>query len=273
MKNLITRTLTGVVFLVVILGSIIWHPFAVLFVFFVLNVIALSEYANILSKKGVHIPPMSLIFLGSLVYLIIGLFSNSIIESKTLLLVLPLLFVFFMSSIFRDSDKTLEELAFKIIGIIYISIPFALFNVVENMGIVGQEGHNPLFLIMFFIIVWSNDTFAYLFGSAIGKHRLFERISPKKSWEGSIGGGISAIIIAVILSHYFSLLDPYIWILFALIIVVTSVIGDLFESLIKRQVGVKDSGYIMPGHGGVLDRFDAAIFAIPFYVAVLYFMS
>lgn len=273
MSNLITRTLAGAVFVAVILGSILWNPLAVLLVFFVFNAIGLWEFSRLFQKKGFQIPASSLIFLGSIVYLIIAGFANSYFEAKILLLILPLIFVFFISSLFQHSEKVLEELALKVLAIIYVSIPFGLFNIVENMGIIGQSENEPLFLVMFFIIVWSNDTFAYLSGSAFGKHKLFERISPKKSWEGSIGGAISAMLIAGLFGYYSSILDIFSWMLLALIVVVTASLGDLIESLIKRQVGVKDSGNIMPGHGGILDRFDAAIFAIPFYTAILYFLA
>lgn len=273
MKNLITRTLAGAVFVALIIGSILWHPLAVFIVFFIFNIIGLWEFARLFQNKGYQISATSLILIGGLVYLIIGGFANSLIGAKAILIILPFILILFISALFQKSNQVLEELGIKMLGIIYIAIPFGLFNIVENMGIVGQANNEPLFLIMFFVIVWANDTFAYLFGSAFGKYRLFERISPKKSWEGSIGGAISAMTIAGLFGYYYSVLDLYSWILLAFIIIVTASLGDLFESLLKRQVGVKDSGNIMPGHGGILDRFDAAVFAIPFYVAILYFMS
>jgi len=273
LKNLITRTLAGAVFVALIIGSILWHPSAVLVVFFFFNAIALWEFARMFQSKAYQIPTSSLILIGSLVYLLIGGFANSIIGANATLIILPLLFILFISSLFTQSKHVFEELGIKVLGIIYISIPFGLFNVVENMGLVGQKFHEPLFLIIFFVIVWANDTFAYLFGSAFGKHPLFKRISPKKSWEGSIGGAISAVLIAGFFGYYFSILNVYSWVLLSLIVVITASLGDLVESLLKRQMGIKDSGNIMPGHGGILDRFDAAIFAIPFYVAILYFLS
>lgn len=273
MKNLITRTLAGAVFVAIIIGSILWHPLAVYIVFFFFNAIALWEFARLFENKGYQIPSSSLILIGSLVYLLIGGYANSYIGSKAIVTILPIIFILFISSLFRKSNQVFEELGLKTLGVIYISIPFAMFNLVENMGLTGQANHEPLFLILFFVIVWANDTFAYLLGSAFGKHRLFERISPKKSWEGSIGGALSAILIAGLFGYFYSTLDIYSWVILAFIVVVTASLGDLVESLLKRQVGVKDSGNIMPGHGGILDRFDAAIFAIPFYVALLYFLS
>lgn len=273
MQNLITRTLAGAVFVVIIIGSIIWHPMAMFVVFFLLNAIALHEFGNLFNNKVYQLSTSSLIFMGSIIYIIIGLFANSIVDEKIFLLIIPLIFILFISSLYRHSEYIFEELGIKILGIVYISIPFGLFNIVENMGLTGQTKNEPLFLIMFFILVWANDTFAYLFGSAFGKNRLFERISPKKSWEGSIGGAISSMSIAALFGYYSSILTPFLWIILALVVVTTSTLGDLVESLLKRQVGVKDSGKIMPGHGGVLDRFDAALFSVPFYIALLYFMS
>jgi phosphatidate cytidylyltransferase len=273
LKNLITRTLAGAVFVALIIGSIFWHPLAVLVVFFFFNALALWEFSRLFKNKGYFLPSSSLIFLGSIVYLTIAAFANSYIDVYSLLIIVPLILIFFISSLFQKSNQVFEELALKVLGIIYISIPFGLFNLVENLGITGQSTNEPLLLVMFFIIVWANDTFAYLFGSAFGKHRLFERISPKKSWEGSIGGGLSAMLIAGLFAYYTSIFDISIWMILAFVIVVTATLGDLVESLLKRQVGVKDSGNIMPGHGGILDRFDAAIFAIPFYVALLYLLA
>lgn len=268
MKNLITRTLAGAVFVVLIIGSIIWHPLAMMAMFFVLNLIGLNEFTKLANARGILISNKVVLFTGSLVYLVLAAIANSIIPFVFITLLLPLLFIIFISSLYRKSDKIMEELAYKILAIIYVAIPFGLFNFVENIKI--EQRFNPSFVIMFFVIVWASDTFAYLFGSAFGKHRLFERISPKKSWEGSIGGAFVSMLIAGLFGHYSGLLDEVSWVILALITIVTATFGDLVESMFKRQAGVKDSGTIMPGHGGILDRFDAALFAVPFYLAFLY---
>ncbi len=186
---------------------------------------------------------------------------------------LPLIFLFFISALYQKTEDVFVNLGFKILGIIYIAIPFGLMNIVANLGIAGQEKPEPIFLIAFFVLVWANDTFAYLSGITLGKHRLFERISPKKSWEGSIGGAIITMTLAGFLGHYTQIFDSVSWVILAAIIIFTATFGDLAESLLKRHTQVKDSGSIMPGHGGILDRFDAAIFSIPFYLFFLYLLQ
>jgi phosphatidate cytidylyltransferase len=129
-------------------------------------------------------------------------------------------------------------------------------------------------LVGFFVLIWGNDTFAYLSGMAFGKHKLFERISPKKTWEGAIGGGLFSVVAAIVLSFFFEELNVYEWMGFALTIIIFGSFGDLFESLIKRSVGIKDSGTIMPGHGGILDRFDSILMAAPFaYIYIIFVLN
>lgn len=273
MKNLLIRTLAGAVFASLIIGAILWDPLAVFVLLFFFNAIGLFEFSRMFIKSGYNIQTASVIFMGSIFYIIIGLFANNYVDAKVFLLFIPLIFVIFIASLYKVSNKPFEELGIKVLSIVYISIPFGLFNIVENMGLSGSSNNEPLFLIAFFLIVWSSDTFAYLSGSAFGKHRLFERISPKKSWEGSIGGGIITLIIAWIFGYYTHIFDPWTWVILAFAVIVTAIYGDLIESQLKRSMGVKDSGSIMPGHGGILDRFDAAIFSVPFYVFLLYLLA
>ena len=141
------------------------------------------------------------------------------------------------------------------------------------MSFEASNASGAMLLIAFFVIVWSSDTFAYLFGVSFGKHRLFERISPKKSWEGSIGGSLTTLIIAWAFGFFTHIFTPFTWVALAVVVVVTAIYGDLIESQLKRSMHVKDSGNIMPGHGGVLDRFEEAIFSVPFYVFLLYLLS
>jgi len=256
-----------------IIGAIFWHPLAVFALFFAFNAVALNEFSRVFANKGYYnISPTSVIFNGSIVYLMIGFYANHFVDAKVFLLFIPIIFVQFIASLYKISERPFEELGIKVLAIIYISVPFGLFSIVDNMGqeIFGQR--EPLLLMAFFLMVWSSDTFAYLTGSAFGKHRLFERISPKKSWEGSIGGGTITIIIAGVFGYYSEIFTPWLWVILALITVVTAIYGDLIESQLKRSMGVKDSGSIMPGHGGILDRFDAAIFSIPFYIFLLYLL-
>lgn len=163
---------------------------------------------------------------------------------------------------------------------IYIALSFAMLNVLAYHSI-GNEGelsnyqvqYNPILPLSIFIFTWINDTGAYCTGMLFGKHRLFERISPKKSWEGSIGGGVFSIIAAIVMAHYFPFMPISTWIGLALTVVIFGTLGDLTESLLKRTIGIKDSGNILPGHGGMLDRFDSTLMAVPAAVVYLYIIS
>lgn len=273
MKNLITRTLAGAVFAGLIIGSILWHPLALFILFFFFNALALYEFARMFKKQAYPIQTSSLVMMGSVVYLLIGLYANSYLGWQVLFGFIPLLFILFISALYEKAENPFEILGIKLLSILYISVPFGLFNMIENMGLVGSHQNQPLFLVFFFILVWSSDTFAYLSGISFGKHRLFERISPKKSWEGTIGGAICTMIIGYLIGYFSGIFTPWIWVFIAIIIVITATFGDLVESLLKRHMKVKDSGHIMPGHGGILDRFDAAIFSIPYYLFLLYLLA
>lgn len=163
---------------------------------------------------------------------------------------------------------------------IYIALSFAMLNVLAYHSI-GNEGelshyqvqYNPILPLSIFIFTWINDTGAYCTGMLFGQHRLFERISPKKSWEGSIGGGVFSIIGAIVMAHFFPFMPISIWIGLALTVVIFGTLGDLTESLLKRTIGIKDSGNILPGHGGMLDRFDSTLMAVPAAVVYLYIIS
>jgi phosphatidate cytidylyltransferase len=154
------------------------------------------------------------------------------------------------------------NITFSIFPIAYVSIPFAMLIFLMNPLVTGDQPHWHL-LFSFFFILWSNDTFAYLVGITMGKHKFSEKISPKKTWEGVIGGILFGLLAAFIISIFFKELTLWQWLLAALSINISGIFGDLSESLLKRHFQVKDSGNIFPGHGGILDRFDSVIFAAP----------
>jgi phosphatidate cytidylyltransferase len=167
-------------------------------------------------------------------------------------------------------NKTLKQI--QLAG--YVVFPFLLLIKLPMFN--GYHQYLPNLIIGIFIIIWTNDTFAYIVGRLIGKNKLFERISPKKTIEGFAGGLIFAMIAAYILSLYFDTLSSLYWIISAVILVIFGTLGDLVESKFKRDAGVKDSGKIMPGHGGILDRLDSIIFAIPFlflFYQIIYYVS
>ena len=165
--------------------------------------------------------------------------------------------------------------AFAVLSQLYVALPFALLNILafHYSPAEGSVSYNPILPLAVFVFLWLSDTGAYCVGSLIGKHRLFERVSPKKSWEGSIGGGIFAIASSFVFAHFWPIMPVWQWAGLSMVVVVFGTWGDLTESLLKRQLGVKDSGNILPGHGGLLDRFDSALLAIPAAVIYLYTAS
>ena len=155
-----------------------------------------------------------------------------------------------------------------LLGICYVALPLTLMAYIP---FVGRYAWNPWTMLFFVFIIWANDVFAYLVGMAFGRHRLFERLSPKKSWEGFFGGVAGALVMGYVASRCMGE-AWWVWIGLALVAAVTGVLGDLVESMFKRAAGVKDSGTIIPGHGGILDRFDAMLLAAPFVVVYLWFV-
>ena len=262
MKDIYIRTLTGIVFLIIVIGSILLDPLAFLLVFSVFNFIGLKEFyrlsnsANNLTSKAT---PEYYVF-GMLIYFIIGLSGIGYIDVRFNAIIFVILFIQIAIELYRNVPQW-KNITTLITGYIYIAIPFGLMNSLFYTGAIDKSQSG--LLIGMFVLIWTSDVFAYLTGSMFGKHKLMERISPKKTWEGSIGGLIFALIAAYILSLFVTQLSLFEWIALSIVVVISGTLGDLVESLLKRNADVKDSGTIFPGHGGVLDRFDAVIFATP----------
>ncbi len=180
------------------------------------------------------------------------------------LLLLPLLAVF---ELFLAGERPFPNLGTYLLSLFYIGIPLILLAYIAQGK--DMETYSPNRVLGLLLLVWTNDTGAYLFGSRFGKHKLFERISPKKTWEGTIGGAVFAVLIAWGLSFLIKDFTLPQWLALSVVAAIGSNLGDLIESMLKRSVGVKDSGTLLPGHGGLLDRFDAFIFCLPFYWLVL----
>jgi len=263
-KNFLTRVITGAVFVSVLLFGIIYSQYTFAIVMCTVACLALYEYhtlidtaLNIKANKLFNLFGCILSFAGMFAFFS-GLLPSVIALSPYICFLLTL----FISELYLKKDNPIQSLAYSILGQIYIVIPFSFLNPLAFGYHPNGEYHfGPLLAL--FIIIWVNDSFAYIFGVTLGKHRLFERISPKKSWEGFIGGAICAILSSLVFAHYLGQMSTAQWIGFAVIVVVFGTLGDLIESLLKRTLKVKDSGNILPGHGGILDRFDSMIFAIP----------
>ncbi|HRH66034.1 MAG TPA: phosphatidate cytidylyltransferase, partial [Bacteroidia bacterium] len=178
-----------------------------------------------------------------------------------LLIILP--YFIFIRELYTKAEKPFTNIAYTLLGIIYIAAPVFMFYLISFQGN-DKETYHGTNIIGFFLLLWANDTGAYLCGRWLGKTKLFERISPKKTWEGVVGGILLAAVVSIIVSKYFTNLDPVNWFIIAGIIVLTGTLGDLVESLFKRSVHIKDSSALLPGHGGVLDRFDGLFISAPF---------
>lgn len=271
MNSLILRTVTGVVFVALVIGSVFLNPFLFASVIGLFTLLGALEYKKLLQSrlKGVS----TLVFTASalFVYLITSAVGLSLLPQKFLALNILPFFLIMIQTLFRKTDKPLEEIGAIFVGLMYIPVPMAILNWIIDYHPVDGSYKTGL-ILGFFVILWMNDVFAYLVGSLIGKHKLFVRISPKKTWEGSIGGALFAVLFSWLFAWLYNDLSFLSWSLMAIVIVLTGSLGDLVESMLKRSIGVKDSGKLLPGHGGVLDRFDAALMAAPFvYVYLLFF--
>ncbi len=262
MKNLITRTITGIFFVVAIIGSVLLHPLASGILFLAFMVAGLLEFYRLTAAYGLHPQKIMGIVIGILIYSIVLLVSMIIIPPFWLVFIMPLLSVFFIAELFRSKEKAFLNLTVTIFSIFYITFPLAILNFYEDPVLTGGQRHIQL-LAGYFLLLWIYDIFAYLAGSLFGRHKLYERISPKKTWEGAIGGLVFTLASAFVLSLIFKDLTFTGWLVTAFIIVVFGTFGDLAESMFKRNFEIKDTGMVLPGHGGVLDRFDSLFLSAP----------
>ena len=271
-KDLAVRTASALVMLLVFVGAVLWSKWSALALFAVIMVGGLVEFYNLCRKKGYQ--PMYVLGILASVCLF-GLIPIVATDTETgywlALLAFVLLFILapaiFMCEIWRKSETPIANIATTFMGVMYIALPMSLLIYIPQL-LDKKADWNPWMLLAFMAIIWANDVFAYMVGIAFGKHRLCERISPKKSWEGFFGGLVGAVGLAVLFGY---LTDGHMirWGIMGLIAALTGVAGDLVESMLKREAGVKDSGKIMPGHGGFLDRFDALFISVPFVVLYL----
>ena len=269
MKNFWQRILTGTIFIAIVLSSVWEGPVLFQVVFLLVSLLSLEEFYKLTTSATRQPNKVAGLVTGAVTYILMSVTAFSSIASTWEVWILPSFALLFFAELYRKKEEPFTNIAFTVIGILYAVLPFALLNKIAAHDLSYDRG----VLLGYFLLLWSSDSFAYVFGNLMGKHRLFERISPKKSWEGSIGGAVSTLGVAYLISTFqtqFSLIN---WLVIALIIVVTGTYGDLTESMLKRSLKVKDSGTILPGHGGLLDRFDGLFLSVPFVWAYIYFCS
>ena len=270
MTNLIRRTITGAFIVILVLGGLWLHPVS----FFIVGAVMIAgtqhEYYIMVRGTGVRPQLVTGIISGFILYVTSTIIALGWLPLDGFLLMIPVISVVMGIELFRKVERPFDSLAHTLFSIIYTAVPFSMFPFaafgragLEPLVSMGGIQFSPGILIGFFLLLWTNDTGAYLVGSSIGKHRLFERISPKKSWEGFFGGMILTLLVARLFSGWLGVADTAGWMFIAVIISIAGTLGDLIESMLKRSLGFKDSGTIMPGHGGFLDRFDSVVVAFP----------
>lgn len=265
-SNLTQRIIAAVIGVAIIITGIFYSAYTFWLVFLFLSVMTQYEFYKLVGLNGNL--PLSIFgtICGSVLNALTFFIEKGDWPFKFYYLIVPLLAITFFIKLYKRKDpKPFENLGYTFLGIIYVAVPFALVNEV------AMEAHHykPLLVLGILVILWVNDSGAYFVGTMMGKRKLFERISPKKTWEGLFGGAISSLIAALVFSKYYNSIDPWKWIVIAAIIVVTGTLGDLVESLFKRSIAIKDSGSFIPGHGGFLDRFDGLLLSMPFILTFL----
>jgi len=280
MKNFIKRTLTGILFVAVLVGCILYTPTTFGLLFALITGLAVWEFGTLINQSGQAVINRPICGLAG-VYLFLAVmgFSENLFGGEVFVPYLIMLIYLLVAELYLRRPNPMNNWAYTMMSQLYVALPFALLSVLYFYPVQMMQGEaltvavTPMLPLSVFIFLWASDSGAYLVGSLIGKHRLFERISPKKSWEGSIGGGVLALVAAWALWYFFPIMPLWQWIGMALVVVVFGTWGDLVESLLKRQLGIKDSGHILPGHGGILDRFDSSMLAVPAVVIYLYTLS
>ncbi|MDD5570192.1 MAG: phosphatidate cytidylyltransferase [Bacteroidales bacterium] len=269
MSDILKRTISGFIFIAIIIFSVLWNFYSFAAVIGIVMLAGVWEFYVLIQKNNIKPQKITGMLMAITIYsLFLPLYScvNYNLVISVLVFLIAIVFIY---ELYENKNKDpFTNISSTLLGCVYIAVPFSLLVFISNPGTSGIC-YNYQIPLGFFILMWTYDTFAYLTGIYLGKHRLFERISPKKSWEGLIGGAIFVMAASYVVSLYLKYLSFHDWLVISIIVVVFGTFGDLVESAFKRQVDCKDSGNIMPGHGGILDRFDAAIFSVPFVYVYL----
>lgn len=283
MKNLIVRTITGIIFVAAIVVCFM-RPDAMAFLFALVTGLTIWEFCGLVNGiKGVQVNRFICSVAGVYFFLAVGGFCSGMVQTGAVFIPYLLTIIYlFISELYLKGENAVNNWAYTMLSQMYIALPYSTINILAfNAAPDGNVHFNYIIPLSIFIFLWINDSGAYCSGSLLGRHKLFPRVSPGKSWEGSVGGAVFVIAAAAGIYYYLDAADTGLneiltlpqWIGLGVTVVVFGTWGDLVESLFKRTIGVKDSGSILPGHGGMLDRFDSSLMAMPAAVIYLYTLT
>jgi len=291
MNNFIIRTITGILFVAIMVTGICLRGDAMILLFAIITGLSLWEFCGLVNEHVADTTVNRFIATAAGVYLFLAMagYCTGIVPPSAFVPYLLTIIYLFISELYLKQKNPIQDWAYTMLSQMYVALPFSMINVLSFQADpqTGQIAYHWMLPMSVFVFLWVNDTGAYCTGSLLGRHKLFPRVSPGKSWEGSIGGGIFVLIAAAIISQFaatgtplgsasqeLSTLNAQLstlkWLGLGLVVVFFGTWGDLVESLFKRTLGIKDSGNILPGHGGMLDRFDSSLMAIPAAVIYLY---
>ena len=263
-KNLFTRAAAGIVYIGIILLGVLGGKFAFIAIFASILGWGLYEFYRMMEQHTSHaISKVYNILSGMFIFFSSFLYLEGVCKHAFPLIIPAYFLILFASAIFINRKGVFHAIVYSVFGQLYITLPLSLLTLILYQFHPFVSNYHYIFVLAVFVFIWISDTFAYLVGSLFGKHRLIERISPKKSVEGFIGSIIFCILAAFVFGHFFNTYSVLFWIGFGILCSLLGTLGDLFESLIKRTCSVKDSGHLIPGHGGILDRIDSLLFVIP----------
>jgi len=268
MSNFLQRTITGLFFVIAIVAGLWWHPLAYMTIFAIVVLLGMYEFIQMIEGLDAKVRVFWAFTIGMFLYLSSFFIFYADFHHRWLIVTVPLVGGVFLSELYLKNKNSLLNIATTLIVPLYVALPFAFLHHLAFFG--GSYGYE--LLLGFFLMIWGNDSGAYLVGSLLGKRKLFPSVSPAKSWEGAIGGFFFTIGISTLNYYLMGRIELIDWLVIGGFVSVLGTYGDLIESMLKRSVNIKDSGKVLPGHGGVLDRFDAVFFSAPAVSCYLLFI-
>ena len=276
LKNMMVRAVTGTIFVAAVVVCFL-RPQAMMFLFTLVTALTVWEFTGLVNNvEGVRVNRFITTVAGAYLFLAFAGVCSGLTPSAVFIPYLLTIVYLFISELYTKAPNPIANWAYTMLSQLYVALPFSMINVVAFRSSGDAVMYDYMLPLSIFIFLWTNDTGAYLSGSMFGRHKLFPRVSPGKSWEGSIGGGILVLVVAAVIGHVANgqdgghLLSVPAWMGLGLVVVFFGTWGDLVESLFKRALGIKDSGKVRPGRGGMLDRFDSSLMAFPAAVIYLY---